>query len=351
MSSIAAVPVQSNTPTYTLFDANGVAGATLFGTPVAGGSLMALNYRRLGQGFKAMITLIITFAVTTLAILIGWNLPRGASFPIGLALLFGMRWSAQHLQNSAVKEHVERGGRLGSNGAAFGLGAVACAAIFLALFIPVYLTNDRSVRVGAKDDVYYSGSATKEDAQSLGNALRSTGYLADRGVSVLLSKGKDGTIISFVVKQGLWDQPGIISQFEEVGREIAASVGGFPIRVRLINATREVKKESTVGKVVFPGNDAVYYLGATTESDAKAFGQALRSADFFEGRGADVFLSKHNEGITLSFVVGQGVWNNPAVVDEFEKIVRQTATSVGGLPVGLRLVDSSLQVKKAEQVS
>ncbi len=348
---MSSVSVQSNAPTYTLFDANAVAGATFLGTPVAGGSLMALNYSRLGQGLKAVIALFVTLAVTALAILIGWYLPHGTSFPIGLALLFAMRWGAQHLQGSAVKDHVQRGGRLASRGVAFGLGAVACVAIFLAVFIPVYYASDRSVTIGAKDEVYYSGAATKQDAQLLGNELKSTGYFADRGVSVFLTKGKDGTIVSFVIKEGLWNQRGILSQFEEVGREIAPSVGGFPIRVRLISAARDIKMESTVGKTAFPGNDAVYYVGTASESEAKALGGALRSAGFFTGRGADVFLSKHNDGTALSFVVGQGAWGNPALVTDFEKIARQTAASVGGLPVKLRLVDSSLEVKKVEEVS
>lgn len=351
MSSFATASVQSNTPTYVLFDANAVAGATFLGTPLAGGTLMALNYRRLGQAPKAMLTLIVTIAVTALAILIGWNLPHGLSVPVGLALLFGMRWSAEHLQGSAVKDHVQLGGRLGSKGVAFGLGAAAFVAIFLAVFIPSYFANDRSVTIGAKDEVYYSGSATKEDAQSLGNALKSTGYLADRGVTVFLTKGSDGNIVSFVIKEGLWNRPGIISQFEEVGREVAPSVGGFPIRVRLISATREIKQESTVGKAAFPGKDTVYYFGTAKESDATALGKALKSAGFFQGRGADVFLSKHSDGTALSFVVGQGAWDNPALVGDFEKIVRQTAASVGGLPVKLSLVDSSLDVKKVEKVS
>jgi hypothetical protein len=44
--------------------------ATSFGTPVDGGSLMALNYRRQGQASKAVMTLVIAIAVTGMAILV-----------------------------------------------------------------------------------------------------------------------------------------------------------------------------------------------------------------------------------------------------------------------------------------
>lgn len=347
---MASIPLQTPVKTYALFDSNAVALATLFGTPAAGGSLMALNYSRLGQGAKAAATLIVTILITVVAIFIGWNLPRGATLPIGLALLYGMRWCAQSLQGQAVQGHIERAGRLGSKGLAFGYGIAIFAVLFAAIFIPLYKADNRYIQIGAHDEVYYSGSATKEDAQALGTALKGNGYLADRGVTVILSKEKTGAIISFVVKQGIWDQPGMLSQFEEMGREVAPSVGGFPIQVRLVDREREVKKESTVGKVALPDNDTVYYSGTATESQAKALGQALRSADYFGGKEADVFLAKHSDGVALSFVVGKGLWDDPAVVSEFEKIARQVAPSIGGLPIKLRLVNTSLEEKKVDEI-
>ncbi len=352
MSSIAEQTIQGPTPPYTLFDASAVAADTIFGTPVAGCSLMALNYRRLGQARNAVTTLIVGIAVTGLVMLLGWHLPHGASFPIALALLFGMQRSAQSLQGSAVKDHVQRGGRLGSKWAAFGLGTAVCAGIFLAVFIPVYAANNGpGVVMGSKDEVYYSGSATREEARSLGNTLKTNGYFSDRGADIYLAKGKDGTVISFIVKAGSWDQPAMVANFEELGREVAPSVGGFPLRVRLMNNTRDIKKESMVGKAAFGGNDDVYYLGAASESEAQALGQALKSAGFFKGRGADVFLSKHSDGTVLSFVVGKAGRTDPALVGSFEKIVRQTAPSVGGLPIRLRLVNTLLEVKQDKMIN
>jgi hypothetical protein len=239
--------------------------------------------------------------------------------------------------------------QLGSKGGAFGFGLAICAVIVGCVFLSAYASRDPSITIGTKDDISYSGSATKSDAQALGNALKEIGYLKDRGVSVSLAKGKDGTIVSFVVKQGAWNDPDIVSQFEEIGREIAPSVGGFPIRVRLLNSDREVQKESAVGKIPF-GKDDVYYAGLAGEAQAKALGQALTSAGFFENRGADVFLAKHSDGVALSFVVGQAVWNDPMLVGQFEKIVRQVGPSVGGLPVKLRLMNTSLEAKKIEDI-
>lgn len=341
------------TPSYTLFDSGAVALATLFGTPVAGSSLMALNYRRLGQAGKGAIALALGCAVTGLVIVLTRHLPQSVSFPIALALLFGMQRSALALQGPAVKEHLQRGGHLGSKWGAFGLGLAFLAALFAVIFHANYKP---SVTIGSKDQVYYSGSATKADAQALGDALKEHGYFSDtgasgRGADVYLEKGKDGTVISFIVKAGSWDQPAMVANFEELGREIAPSVGGFPLRVRMMNTTYDVKKESVVGKASFAGNDDIYYLGTASEAQAQALGQALKSAGFFTGRGADVFLSKHSDGTVLAFVVGKAAWDDPATVGDFEKIVRKAAPAVGSLPVRLRLVDNMLEVKKDEMVN
>lgn len=354
MSSVPEQALPNSIHGLTLYDANSVGLATLLGSPVAGSFLMALNYRRLAMTGKAVVTLIVGVIVTGFAILFGWNLPASVKFPIALALLLVTKWLAQSLQGATVKYHVDHGGRLGSRWMAFGSGvgfmAVIVAIAFFAVSKSTYATAKTSVTFGTKDEVYYSGSATRQEAESVGNVLKAGGYFTDRGADVFLSKGKDGTIISFVVNQNFASQPGIIDSFEEAGRQVAPVIGGFPIRVRLVNPAREVKQESLVGKVDFPGNDAVYYLGSANQSEAQALGQKLQSAGFFHGKGTDVFLSRHKDGTALSFVVTNGAWDRPGVVNDFVIITRNAAPAIGGLPIRFRLIDTSLEIKKDQVV-
>ena len=91
---------------------------------------MALNYRRLGQARKAVIALILGILATGLLVLLGWHSPRGVASPIALVCLLVLSRSARSLQGTAVKEHMERGGRLASKWTAFGLGAACLAALF-----------------------------------------------------------------------------------------------------------------------------------------------------------------------------------------------------------------------------
>jgi len=247
MSSIAAETFPGPPPTYTLFDANAVGTATFFGTPVMGSCLMALNHRRLGQAGRAATTLFLGIAVTGLVILLGWNLPQPADLPIALVLVFGPRWSTQTMQGTAVKDHVQRGGRLGSRWTAFGFSTAFLAALFAVVFAVVYIANERSgVVVGTKDEVFYSGSTTRVDAQALGNALKTIGYFTDKGANVFVVKGKDGTSVSFVVADGTWNNPAMVVDFEKIARQQAPTVGGLPITLRLVNTSLAIEKSEVL---------------------------------------------------------------------------------------------------------
>jgi hypothetical protein len=338
-------------PSYTLYDARAVALATFFGTPIAGGILLALNYRRLGWPARAVNAVVLTVIGTGLVILIGWKIPQGLSTFIALGLMFAMKGLAKSLQGHAITEHVESGGALGSMWRAFWLGLVVLVVLFGTVVLAVYL-KDRLPRVviGSKDGVYYSGSATKEEAQSLGNALKTSGYFSDKGVDVVLDKGKDGTSVSFVVKEGAWNNIASVEQFEIIGQQIAPAIGGYPIEVHLANKNRDIETDSNVGRVAVNSKDHVYYFGSATETGAQALGEALTKAGFFDGKGSDVFLSKHSDGTMLSFVVADGVWNDPALVKQFETMVSKVAPAIGGTPIRLRLVTTSLEVKKDEML-
>ncbi len=207
-----------------------------------------------------------------------------------------------------------------------------------------------TVTIGTKDEVIYSGSATEAQATALGNALKTDGYFQDRGVSVLLNIGANGTTISFVVGDGVWNQAGTMGQFEEIGREVASSVGGLPVTVQLMDTHEDVEKTGIVGEVQLTGGDAVYYEGYSTLADGQALAQKLQSIGFFTGKGANVFLKKHTNGTTLAFVVTNGAWNNAKMVTGFETITRTVAPSIGGLPIDMRLLSTTLVVEKDEKL-
>jgi hypothetical protein len=195
-------------PAYRLFDSTSVAIATLFGSPIAGTILMGVNYRRLGNASSQALALVIGLAATGVAVLLGYLMPQGATGGVAVALLLATRTAAKSMQGPAVEQHVSQGGKLGSRWAAFGVGLAALAVILGGIVGFEMLRRGPKVTIGTKDEVYYSGSAAKEDAQTLGAALKTSGFFQDKGVTVLLSKGEGGSIVSFVVQDGAWDKPG-----------------------------------------------------------------------------------------------------------------------------------------------
>jgi hypothetical protein len=350
---------QYTPPAYRLHDTASVALATFLGSPLAGTILMASNYRKLGQGGKGALALLVGAIASAGEIYIGLTSTKTPS--IATLLLFAATWfAAYELQGNAIKTHVAWGGKLASKWAAFGTAIVTVLILGGALVGYLYYTGQwqkfatqygigqTAVTIGTKDQVIYSGTATKNDATALGNELKSAGYLQDRGVTVVLNKGTNGTTISFVVEDGIWNQAGMLSSFEEVARNAAPSVGGLPVQMQLMNSNQTVEKTSTVGEVDMGGGDAVIYEGAETQATAQALGQQLKSIGFFLGKGANVFLTKHDDGTTLAFVVADGTWNDPTMVSAFETIVRSVAPTIGGLPIDMRLDNTSLTVEKDE---
>jgi hypothetical protein len=225
---------------------------------------------------------------------------------------------------------------------AFAIGAALLVAI-VAVFA-IRPAGDPKVTIGANDEVYYYRRATSADALALGQALQKIGFLNDRGTSVLLWKGSGRTVVSFVLNQGAWNHPDAVANFGEIGRRVAPAVGGFPIKVCLLDAARVVRKELAVGKAAIGARDVVYYFGSATQEDAAALGQALQAAGYFADAGLVVGLMKDG-GTTVSFVVQEGIWEQPAAVATLQRLVRQVASSVGGLPITLRLLNAQMETK------
>lgn len=239
-----------------------------------------------------------------------------------------------------------QGKNIASTWLAYGLGLfLVIAAIVVGLEMAHRPESSiPKVVVGTRDEVYYARGATIEQATDLGHALQSTGFLNDRGSAVMVSRASGLPVISFVVSDGAWDRSETVESFEEIGRRVAGSIGGFPIQIRLVDEAWTTHKSVVVGKQQL-GRDNIYYLGTATAGDAKALGDALRDAGYLEELGVSVVISK-GDGTSIGFVVGDGVWDRPGVPANFEQLARRVAGSVGGLPLTVRLLDAQMETKR-----
>ncbi len=237
-------------PQYKLHQPGGATLATFLGSPVAGAIVLALNFHKLGRSSAAIVSVILGLLATILLIVLALVLPEKTPHLLFLIPQIAvMAVLAKSLQGPAVDRHKALGGKIASMWVSAGIGLIGLVIFGSAIVAYVMLSAPNlgtKIVIGTKDEVYYKGAATAQDAQSLAQVLKTTGFFTDRGVSVALSKGPEGTIVSFVVQDGAWNDRSVAAEFDTIGRTIAPAVGGLPITIRLMNNATETKKEIVV---------------------------------------------------------------------------------------------------------
>jgi len=228
----------------------------------------------------------------------------------------------------------------------------------------------KSVPVGKNDKVIYSGSATEADAQNLARALSAAGYFAGKGGAAFLSKGADGTTITFITsdkdpakpgdgsKPGpgfgprlvplAWDDPDYLARARTTGTVVAPSVGGPPVNIALLTSDGVLEKVFKVDMRIakIGTDDSVWYSPGATLSDAQALGNALLSLGFFRNQGSRALLSKQNGNWDVSLIVEDGVWDDPKVVTGLRSLSSKLSRALGGEPVRIHLLDGKMEPKK-----
>lgn len=213
------------------------------------------------------------------------------------------------------------------------------------------------LQITSQESVNYSGTVTEQDAQSLGRVLQETGYFSGEGErDVLFNKGEDGVSVSFVLQDGKWNDPEIVSGFEAFGRQIATNVGGPPFTLHLIDGKLNTQKSLTIdtAESLFKHSDqeTVRYYTGVTEDDARKLGQALQAAGYFDNTSpAEVLLKNDNNGYAVSFMVKDGSWDDAQIIAQYEEFGRQIAPAMGTGPVTVNMVDLSLKTRWTTSVS
>jgi len=334
-----------------MFSANAVGLAAFLCSPLGGTLLLAANYVRLSKPRKAAVAVLYGAIASALLLLILWHAhnPFAHVFVAALAILFFLcTWQiALEIQGEAVDEHLASGGRLAPLSIALLVGILSLAGVLAIIHALHFAMQPRKIITGANDEIIYSNLATKSNATALGNSLQRDHYFEGHNATVLLDSSLMGRTLSFVVPDGLWNQHGILSTFEELARKAAPSIGRLPIEIQLLDSAGTVEAKSTVGEVRFHNNNVVYYAGEATKDEAKELGHHLETTPFFHAHGATVLFTRHNgEGTILGFVATEQDWTNPQRIADFEAIVHNAAVTIGGLPIQMQLLNAQLEVQK-----
>jgi len=238
--------------TYKLHPLRAVVWATVFGSLVAGGVVLAINFWRLGKPRAAWLTLVLATVITGVILFALYSSPSLEQVPdwlfwvVQLNAAYGIAFC---LQNKSIKEHVKSGGQMASTFRSVGIGLL-CFVPVVALVIgieayyynltPTELvselttasTNDGTYVFG-DDEIYCVGDANESDANELAKELITLdyfGYTPGSGVQLELSDGQ--WTISFVFISS-WSDPEVTQVIREIGNYLAEFVYQQPIRIQI----------------------------------------------------------------------------------------------------------------------
>jgi len=124
---------------YQLFKISGIGIATFFGSLLAGGFLLARNFKNLGNEAAAKKALIYSAIATVAVFAIALLIPEDVNIPnlvFTIPQIIVIVQIAKQQQGNAIARHVEAGGQLASDWKAFGISLLVLLVV-MAIFVPV----------------------------------------------------------------------------------------------------------------------------------------------------------------------------------------------------------------------
>lgn len=219
---------------------------------------------------------------------------------------------------------------------------------------PHFRGHGDRIAVTDKEEVYYK-NVSWEEACQLGQVLKDLQFFdGNTRKTVQLSRRDNCAIVSFVVQDGAWNNADTVEYLRYVVLLVSARLyEGQPIEVRLCDKHLKVMKtlrldQETLGKrLEYSAREEIFYKGMT-EEDARKLGDVLKQLGRFNGEhDRTLLVARDAEGVKISFVVGEGAWNDDAAVEDFKNLGRLIRLQIfQDSPLEVRMTDERLALKK-----
>ena len=224
-----------------LYSPNQIGLAGFLGSPVAAGSLLAMNWARLGEPDKARQAVLVGIAATAGLVGLAMALPDSLAHGVAIGSVVMVFHIGRQLQGKLFDAHVYAGGGLESSWRAAGTGVLSMVVLIAVLAVGDMAKAAMRDKVvfGAFQTVYEEGTAKPADAQKLGAHLKKIGFFTEAGENgkdVTLTLAADKVDVAFVIQADSADKPEIGAAFQEIGDGISKDVfDGRAVTVRLCN--------------------------------------------------------------------------------------------------------------------
>jgi hypothetical protein len=127
---------------YKLFKISGIGLATFFGSAFAGGILLGLNFKRLGNDGAAQKAYIFSLLATLVIIGGAMFIPEDVPVPnvvFTVIQLFAMLQISKHFQGADIETHIANNGEIESNWKAFGISLLVLLALLAIIFVLTFI--------------------------------------------------------------------------------------------------------------------------------------------------------------------------------------------------------------------
>lgn len=126
----------TDVPVYKLYSTRAVVIASFFGTPLAGGYLMAKNYQQLGNKTYARRALFYSLLAVIVSFCLGIVLPDAVPpMAVTLPVVMAMGQAMKQLQGTALEEHQKKQGQFESCWKAWGISLLIMIAVLLIILV------------------------------------------------------------------------------------------------------------------------------------------------------------------------------------------------------------------------
>ena len=241
---------------------SGVVFATFFGTPIAGAVVIGLSLWRLGRHTVAIMVVAATLLLMCVFFAAIMVLPGIENLPgtaLALPQIVIMYFLGKQLYGRELQRQEETHGPVASKWKGAGIGLLVLLVIASVSFgalvvsegvglsdISALFADHGTVVEFAEDEVYIDGNATRYDAKTLADALKELGYFGGTGTSVRLRREAGQTIVSFVLRDGAWEDESTVEGFRQVGIQLSRAGFSPPLSIELCDDSFKVQRSLTI---------------------------------------------------------------------------------------------------------
>ncbi len=240
-------------PTFTLHPVRGVVWAAFWGSFLAGGIVMAINYWRMGRKPQALIMLVTAAVVTVFTFAIIIVLPEDTNIPnfvFAVPQVIAAAAAANALQGAQIRNHSRKGGKVASAWPSVGIGILCILFLMTSLFGTLILLDSSygTVITLGNDEIYYTGDATEEDALKVAGILLEWEYFGSNGATAQVKAVSGQYTISLVLAENAWEDPEVKAVFTMIGRDLVASGLPTPLTIQLCDDCIEPQETLMIEK-------------------------------------------------------------------------------------------------------